>query len=59
MIHVNDIDIISIFGRKMTHPKNSGERNFKIHNPKLFEDPRCELIDRQSPKSETKFAADP
>ena len=50
---------------KMTHPKNSAKMPIyqqgtsKIHNPKFVYDPRYELLDRQSPQSGTKFAADP
>ena len=49
---------------KMTHPKNSAKMptyqqgTSKIRNPKFVYDPRYELLDRQSPQSGTKFAAD-
>ena len=62
---MNDIEIFSIFGRKKDIPKivrkmpTYRQGVSKIHNPKFFQDPRFELLDRQSPQSETKFAADP
>ena len=66
MRNVNDIDIFSIFGRKNDSSQNYSAKmprcqqgKSKIHNPKFVYDPRYELLDRQSPQSGTKFAADP
>ena len=68
---MNDIDIFSIYfyyyfwKEKRLIPKIGEKMSTyqqeisKIHNTKFVQDPRCELLDRQSPQSETKFAADP